>query len=45
MDVQVLVAYAGKGGATAKTAEKIAQALRQTGLTASLLRHAAFSSG
>ena len=37
MDVQVLVAYATKYGATAEIAEKIGQALRGAGLSADVL--------
>jgi len=37
MNVQVLVAYAGKHGSTAEIAEKIGQALRQGGLSADVL--------
>jgi len=37
MDVQVLVAYATKYGATAEIAEKIGQVLRQAGLNADVL--------
>ena len=37
MDIQVLVAYASKRGATAEIAEKIGQVLRQQGLRADVL--------
>ena len=37
MDIQVLVAYATKYGATAEIAEKIGQVLRQAGLRADVL--------
>ena len=37
MDVQVLVAYGTKYGATAEIAEKIGQALREAGLSADVL--------
>lgn len=37
MDVQVLVAYATKYGATAEIAEKIGQVLRQAGLHTDVL--------
>ena len=37
MDVQVLVAYATKYGATAEIAEKIGQVIRQAGLNADVL--------
>lgn len=37
MDIQVLVAYATKHGATAEIAEKIAQTFRQAGLGADVL--------
>lgn len=38
MDIQVLVAYATKYGATAEIAEKIGQVLRQAGLQADVVR-------
>ncbi|MCJ7533667.1 MAG: hypothetical protein MUO64_21910, partial [Anaerolineales bacterium] len=37
MDIQVLVAYATKHGATAEIAEKIGQVLRQAGLRPDVL--------